>query len=69
MTLLKNAGGPVLYLYSYLTLPQKYECKLEADADWTECDAATFICPAQERGEHVEYRVDTSYEYYLENWQ
>ena len=46
-----------------------YECKIDLDAPFESCSAKTDICPRLETGDsQIEYRVDTSYEYYLNNW-
>ena len=42
---------------------------MEPDAEFSSCDADEVICPALENGIFIEYKVDKSYEYYLENWQ
>ena len=61
MSLMRFGGGNLLYLYAYLTMPQKYECKMEPEAPWAACDAFEVICPALEQGSYMEYRVDTTY--------
>ena len=68
MSLLRAAGSPIVYLFAYFVLPQKYECK-GPDGTWAACTAETDICPAREAGLPIEYRVQTEYEYFLENWQ
>ena len=67
LAMLRFAGNWLFYLYVYLTLPQEYECKV--GDEWVSCGAEDTICPAREQGQPVEYRVDTSYQYYMKNWQ
>lgn len=69
MSLMRVGGGPLLYLFAYLTMPQKYECKMEPEAPWEACDAYEVICPALEQGSYIEYQIDKTYQYYLINWQ
>lgn len=69
MSLMKVGGSPLLYLFPYITLPQKYECRTDPEAPWASCDASEVICPALDQGSYMEYQVDTSYKYYLNNWQ
>ena len=69
IAILRNAGSGLYYLFAYLTLPQLYECRADPTLDYTTCSAAEDICPAIQQGSMVDFRVDTSYEYYLENWQ
>jgi len=69
LSLLRNSGNWLLYLFAYLNLPQKYECRQDKLGDnWLSCSAKEDICPALEQGDTIEYRVDTSYEYYMRNW-
>ena len=47
-----------------------YECRQGDSGPFTSCEAETDICPVLASGidSQLEYRVDTSYEYYLNNW-
>lgn len=45
-----------------------YVCSFDGGSSYATCQAETDICPALEAGSSVDYRVDTSYEYYLNNW-
>ena len=33
-----------------------------------QCSAEEIICPLIEQGKFIEYKVDTTYEFYLNNW-
>jgi len=68
MSLLRMAGSPLLYMFAYLNLPQQYECRDPLEGTWSTCDIDTVICPALESGSPIEYRVDESYYYYVDNW-
>ena len=69
MCLMRTGGLYLYYGFAYLTLEQMYECRNDPDAPFTSCAAETDICPKLESGDtQIEYRVDTSYEYYLHNW-
>ena len=44
-------------------------CKSDASQeDFGVCSAEEKICPALKAGEFMEYKPDTAYEYYLDNW-
>lgn len=69
MPLLRNSGSSMIYIFAYLVLPQKYLCRTDPEGSFESCEADTVICPALAEGSFIEYHVDTSYEYYLNNWQ
>jgi|Transcript_37603 hypothetical protein len=46
LSLWRNAGNFLVYIFAYLNLAQKYECRSGLDQGWESCDAATVICPA-----------------------
>lgn len=69
MGLVRNSGSALVYLFAYMVLPQKYECKTDPNGEFKSCDAGEYICPALSDGKLIEYRVDQSYEYFLSNWQ
>ena len=56
------------YGFAYLTMEQMYKCQYASDGPFVTCSAENDICPALASDEAIEYRVDTSYEYYLNNW-
>ena len=69
MCLALNGGNYLYYAFAYLTLEQKYECRFDPSEAFQACSADEVICPALESGaQGFEYRVDTSYEFYLDNW-
>ena len=37
--------------------------------DWKECSAEITICPALANDESIQYKLDPTYDLYLENWQ
>ena len=69
MCLAMNGGNYLYFAFAYITLEQKYECRFDPSEAFKPCDADTVICPALDSGvEGFEYRVDTSYEFYINNW-
>lgn len=70
----RNSGAFFAYCFAYLILEQKYVCSpTGGDGVFSECSVQE-ICDARtlakESGGTVpfSYKVDTSYDYYLENW-
>jgi len=47
-----------------------YTCRFDSSSPFNSCSAETDICPVLDSGmaTSLEYQVDTSYEYYLNNW-
>ena len=69
MSFMRTGGLYMYYAFAYLTLEQMYECRSDKDQPFASCSAKNDICPQLEKGDkQIEYRVDTSYEYYLDNW-
>ena len=69
LTLARNGGNWMYYGFAYLTMEQMYKCQFEAGGPFVSCSAEEQICPALAREEGlVQYQVDTTYEYYLDNW-
>lgn len=66
LALLRNSGMYFIYAFGYLTLQQQFLCS--KSNGFEQCSVKDAICPALERGEHIEYKIDTGYEYYLNNW-
>ena len=64
---MRNSGHYLYYCFAYLTLDQVYQCAT-ADGGFELCSLDETICPARTSGAPLEYQVDTSYEYYLNNW-
>ena len=59
----RNANNYIYYPYAYLVLEQHYLCENES-GEFLSCTREE-IC----EGENLpNYKVDTSYEYYLDNW-
>ena len=68
-SIIRTSGTQFIYIYAFLTLPQQYLCRGEGTADTYEsCSASEYICPALAAGQEVDYKVDTSYAFYLNNW-
>ena len=40
MGLVRNSGMAIVYLFAYLVLPQKYECRIDLNGEFESCDAA-----------------------------
>ena len=57
----RNSGSVFVYMFAMLVMEQKYEC-LQAGGEYASCSTDE-ICE-----DRLKYRVDTNYEYYLENW-
>lgn len=66
--LVRQSGAFLIYGFPYLTLTQEYLCRTSREGDFMSCSAQTDICPAIEADSFVEYKVDSSYEFYFENW-
>jgi len=66
----KNGGIYFYYAFAFLTLEQMYQCRYDTSSPFTSCQAETDICPVLASGlpTSLEYQVDTSYAYYLNNW-
>ena len=65
----RNSGAFFAYCFAYLVLKQNYLCG--SGDDYSEC-SAEYICAARktygDQNLPFSYKVDTSYEYYLNNW-
>ena len=68
MTLTRNGGLYPYYAFAFMTLEQMYECSYDGGITYATCQAETDICPVLASGGSVNYRVDTSNEYYMNNW-
>ena len=69
LTLARNGGNWIYYGFVFLTMEQMYLCRFDENDPFQSCSAEEQICPAIEDGiESMEYKVDTSYAYYLNNW-
>ena len=66
----RTSGGTLVSAYAFLILPQKYECSPKNEENYASCDVQQ-VCQAIEEGpenSQIKYRLDTSYEYYVQNW-
>jgi hypothetical protein len=70
MILARNGGLYPYYAFAFLTLEQAYKCRYDSSSPFSPCQAEAEICPVLASGQatSLEYQVDTSYEYYLNNW-
>ena len=69
LTLVRNGGNYMYYGFAYLTMQQMYECRYSEADPFTTCSAKAEICPALESDvASIQYQVDTTYEYYMDNW-
>ena len=73
MMITRNGGNYMYYAFAYLTMEQMYECKFGDSAGFESCSAEEDICPVLDgtdplAKQDLEYRVDKSYDYYLNNW-
>lgn len=68
LSLLRNAGSVLIYMFAYLVFAAEYECRTDPTAAYGTCSVDE-ICKAKADGTELDYRIDTSYEYYLNNWQ
>ena len=62
---IRQSGNYFYCGFAFLTLKQQYLC-LGADGYYTQCSVET-VCQGREAG--LQYKVDTGYEDYIENWQ
>ena len=67
MAIIRNSGTFPVYVYAYLTLEQKFLCQSNTDSSFNECSAEE-ICAARDAGVQINYVVDKSYEFYMNNW-
>jgi hypothetical protein len=73
----RNSGMFLYYPFAYLVLEQQFLCReptpggFTSKPTWETCSAEA-ICGAREARPWLEfgedYKVDTSYEFYIENW-
>ena len=68
----RNCGAFFAYCYAYLILKQMYVCSPTGESTsevYSTC-LVEDICAARESGQPLDftYKVDTSYEYYMNNW-
>ena len=68
LALTRNSGDFPYYCFAYMTLGQLYLCRYDSSEPFSTCSTETDICPALANGTPIEFKVDTSYEYYLDNW-
>lgn len=69
LVIARNSGNFMYYGFAYLTMEQMYLCRFDPSMPFESCSAKEVICPALSSGnEQLEYEVDESYEYYLDNW-
>ena len=70
-SIVRNSGCFFNYCFAYLILEQSYVCSPLGgeQSTFAECSVET-ICAARESDEPLSftYKVDTSYEFYLNNW-
>ena len=62
-----RAGGFASAIFAFLIYEQRFLC-MDVDGTVTRECSAEEICAAREAGSDMEYKVDESYEYYLNNW-
>ena len=67
LSFLRTSGSVLIYTGAYLVLPQEYKCRFDSSSEFASC-STELICSARKAGDPIEYRVDTSYEFYLNNW-
>jgi len=68
LCVLRNSGLAFIYMFGLLTMKQQFLCRTNSTDEFAQCSAEETICPRLNQGQFVEYKVDTSYEYYLNNW-
>ena len=68
LVLARNGGNFMYYGFAYLTMEQMYQCRSSPNLPYSTCSAENDICPSLDSDSPLDYRVDTSYEYYLNNW-
>jgi MFS family permease len=62
----RNSGMYIYYAFSYHVLPQHFLC-MQDDATYASCSVES-ICSARQNDVALDYKVDTSYQYYIDNW-
>ena len=68
ITLLRNAGIPLIYMFAFLVMPQEYQCYDQESGTYRSCSADEVICPALAEGSPIDYRVDDQHAHYMVNW-
>ena len=69
LTISRNSGNFIYYGFAYLVLEQFYQCRYGPHDEFMSCSAEEEICPAlEENVPGFQYQVDTTYEYYINNW-
>ena len=68
LCLTRNSGNFFYYTFGYMTLEQIYKCSFDSGDTFSACSIKEDICPALANGFPIEFQVDTSYDYYLNNW-
>lgn len=65
----RNAGTYLYYPFAYLVLEQQYLCKIDtSDSSYSLCSSEEICKMRGSNPSYTDYKVDTSYKYYLENW-
>ena len=68
----RNSGAFFAYCFAYLVLKQNYLCTSEVGGtNFSECSVEDICAARNLHGDQnlpFDYKVDTSYEYYLNNW-
>ena len=64
----RNAGSYLYYPIAYLVLEQKYVCTNQLDGVYTSCTNEEICLAKDDPFSTLFYKVDTRYDYYLENW-
>jgi MFS family permease len=67
--IVRNNGNFIAYQFAFLVMEQQYVCRSGSDQEYETCSRLDTVCPALEsNAPGFEYKVDTSYQYYLDNW-
>jgi len=68
LILSRNCGNYPYYTFAYMTLEQLYQCSYDSTELFSACSVESDICPSLANGTPIEFQIDTSYDYYLDNW-
>ena len=64
----RNMNNYLYYPFAYLVLEQQFLCAYSSDSEFNQCSAERICEARQESDSTLIYKVDKSYEYYIENW-
>ena len=64
----RNMNNYLYYPFAYLVLEQQFLCRFSSDSSFSQCSAESICSAKQDPQSTLVYKVDTSYDYYIDNW-